>query len=67
MWEIISEEMTNEDGATYIAYGLCCGDYRIADFSSVMEETEALISLFNRHAVSPVHAKDVIENYFAAL
>lgn len=67
MWQLTTEEMTNEDGVTYIAYGLRCGDYRIADFSSVMEETEALISLMNRHAVSPIHAKDVIENYFAAL
>lgn len=66
MWELTTEKQTNEDGVSYLAYGLRCGEFRIADFSSVKEETERLIELMNRNEVSPVHALDVIEDYLGA-
>lgn len=67
MWELTAEQRTNEEGVTYTAYGLRCGECVIPDFSSLREETEAFISLMNRLEVSPIHAADVVEDYFAAL
>ena len=67
MWELTSEQRTNEDEVSYTSYGLRCEELSIADFSSIREEAQRLIDLMNRFEVPAVHAYDVIENYFAAL
>lgn len=67
MWQMITEELTNEDGVSYIAYGFRCGDCTIRDFSSVQDEAESFLGMLNSFEVSPLHAAEVIEDHFASL
>ena len=67
MWQMITEELTNEDGIHYTAYGFKCGEYIVHDFSSVQSEAENFLRILNELEVSTVHAADIIEDHFAAL
>lgn len=65
MWQIITEELINEDGVRYTAYGFMCGEYTIHDFTSLPEEAESFLRILNSFEVSTLHATEVIEDYFA--
>ena len=67
MWQMITEELTNEDGIHYTAYGFQCGAYTVHDFSSVQSEAESFLRILNDFEVSTIHAKEVIEDHFASL
>ncbi len=67
MWQIITEQTTNEDNVSYTAYGFRCGEHEVHDFTSLQDEAESFLALLNRMEVSPINIYEVIEDYFAAV
>ena len=67
MWQMITEQLTNEDGISYTAYGFYSGECEIHDFTSLQEAAEDFLEMLNRLEVSPIHIYDVIEDHFAAI
>lgn len=65
MWQLLTTPQTNEDGVAYTAYGFCCDECCVTDFSSVREEVEQMLDILNKNEVSPLHVYDVIEDSFA--
>lgn len=67
MWQIITEQCTNEDGVSYTAYGIRCDERIVHDLTSLRDEAERFLALINDLDVSPLHIADVIEDYLANL
>lgn len=65
---LVEEEITNEDIGTYTSYGieLRYGEEiidRISDIDTDREGVENLCKLCNKLKLSPIHLKDVVEDY----
>ena len=65
---LIAEEITNEDIGTYTSYGieLRYGEeivVRISDVDTDREGVENLCKLCNDLKLSPIHLREVVEDY----
>ncbi len=67
MWKIITERKINENNIEYNAYGVKLGDCSIPDICCDSEEIARFVDLLNKFDVSPINARDVVEDYLAAL
>ncbi len=63
MWEEFSEQITNEDGMLYTAYGIRQGDFRIADITVNQCDIRALLARFNDFVASELHAHAIVEDF----
>ncbi|MGN0108453.1 MAG: DUF6514 family protein [Hominilimicola sp.] len=48
------------EGEEYVVYGICYGEYNIADISTDRAKVEKMVRLFNSEELSPCHMYDVI-------
>lgn len=67
MWEIITERKINEDNVEYNAYGVRRGECSIPDICADSEEISRFADLLNKFDVSAINARDVVDDYLAAL
>ena len=65
MYQMISGSYILE-GRRYTSYGIRWKDGKIEDLSIDRMAVEALISMCNDHALSPVHLPDIIADFLAA-
>ena len=50
---------------TYTAYGIAFEDIRIDDLSFDKEAIDALVELYNRSGLDPLHLRDAVEDFLA--
>lgn len=53
------------DGRTYTAYGIAFQDIRIDDLSRDRETVDALVELYNRRGLDPLHLREEVEDFLA--
>lgn len=63
MYRTTKSIITDEDGNSHLTYGISYEERSFNDISTDKSKIERLVMLCNEQKLSPIHLKDVIEDF----
>lgn len=67
MWKITEQSLVSDDGEDYTGYGVSCGECSVDDITSERSVITKLADDLNRYEASPLHIRDIVENFLAEM